>query len=386
MVKKMISKFRAKVLPTPTVDLEHKDMFRLAMGHSGIGMALIAKNGKWLKANQAICDILGYSENELLHIDFQTVTHPDDLQADLIFLTQLLAGDIQTYHMEKRYFHKDGQLIWVKLTVSLVRDDDDQPLYFISQIQDISEQKKASQALLSAKQEMEEFSYRITHDLRSPLSSMDYVMSMIANCIEDEEYQKALSTAKAAQTGITKLSDLVTSVLDVSKIKLQDEPVQSVDVSDMVYNALGALSHMKDFVRLDIETYFDYIGEINTKPLKFMQIVDNFLSNAIKYQDTTRANSFIKISTYSANNVFVFEVYDNGLGVDEQYRDKLFNMFERFHPKASYGTGLGLYMVKKSAEMLGGNVSYSTPDCAVGSIFRVSLPLNKRSLDGTIAR
>ena len=154
----------------------------------------------------------------------------------------------------------------------------------------------------------------------------------------------------------------------------------------MVYNALGALSHMKDFVRLDIETYFDYIGEINTKPLKFMQIVDNFLSNAIKYQDTTRANSFIKISTYSANNVFVFEVYDNGLGVDEQYRDKLFNMFERFHPKASYGTGLGLYMVKKSAEMLGGNVSYSTPDCAVGSIFRVSLPLNKRSLDGTIAR
>tara|TARA_R110000744_G_scaffold93384_12_gene180442 strand:- start:26772 stop:27932 length:1161 start_codon:yes stop_codon:yes gene_type:complete len=386
MVKKMISKFRAKVLPTPTVDLEHKDMFRLAMEHSGIGMALIAKNGKWLKANQAICDILGYSENELLHIDFQTVTHPDDLQADLIFLTQLLAGDIQTYHMEKRYFHKDGQLIWVKLTVSLVRDDDDQPLYFISQIQDISEQKKASQALLSAKQEMEEFSYRITHDLRSPLSSMDYVMSMIANCIEDEEYQKALSTAKAAQTGITKLSDLVTSVLDVSKIKLQDEPVQSVDVSDMVYNALGALSHMKDFVRLDIETYFDYIGEINTKPLKFMQIVDNFLSNAIKYQDTTRANSFIKISTYSANNVFVFEVYDNGLGVDEQYRDKLFNMFERFHPKASYGTGLGLYMVKKSAEMLGGNVSYSTPDCAVGSIFRVSLPLNKRSLDGTIAR
>jgi len=386
MVKKMISKFRAKVLPTPTVDLEHKDMFRLAMEHSGIGMALIAKNGKWLKANQAICDILGYSENELLHIDFQTVTHPDDLQADLIFLTQLLAGDIQTYHMEKRYFHKDGQLIWVKLTVSLVRDDDDQPLYFISQIQDISEQKKASQALLSAKQEMEEFSYRITHDLRSPLSSMDYVMSMIANSIEDEEYQKALSTAKAAQTGITKLSDLVTSVLDVSKIKLQDEPVQSVDVSDMVYNALGALSHMKDFVRLDIETYFDYIGEINTKPLKFMQIVDNFLSNAIKYQDTTRANSFIKISTYSANNVFVFEVYDNGLGVDEQYRDKLFNMFERFHPKASYGTGLGLYMVKKSAEMLGGNVSYSTPDCAVGSIFRVSLPLNKRSLDGTIAR
>ena len=96
MVKKIISKFRERILSAPQVDLGHKDMFRLAMEHSAIGMALIAPDGTWLKVNKAVCNIVGYSERELLAIDFQTITHPDDLQADLTFVKQLLANDIQT--------------------------------------------------------------------------------------------------------------------------------------------------------------------------------------------------------------------------------------------------------------------------------------------------
>ncbi|QHJ11675.1 putative diguanylate cyclase DgcE [Paraglaciecola mesophila] len=375
MVKKIIGKFRERLLASPQVDLEHKDMFRLAMEHSGIGMALIAPDGTWLKVNQAICNIVGYCEQELLAIDFQTITHPEDLQADLTFLKQLLANDIQTYNMEKRYFHKSGSLIWAKLTVSLVRDEARQPLYFISQIQDITAQKKSSEALLLAKQEMEEFAYRITHDLRSPLSSMDYVMKMVANYINKGDLPNALKTVQSTQNGIAKLSELVCSVLDVSKIKLQDEASQAVDVSLIVYDTLEALCHMENFARLDIKTQFEYIGSLHTKPNKFTQIVDNFISNAIKYQDTSKANSFIRVFTYKAGDEFVLEVQDNGLGVPAVHRDKLFQMFERFHPKASIGTGLGLYMVKKSADLLGGHLSYSVPESEEGSIFRFSLPL-----------
>ncbi|MDO6840469.1 PAS domain S-box protein [Paraglaciecola chathamensis] len=380
MVKKIISKFRERILPAHQVDLGHKDMFRLAMEHSGIGMALIAPDGTWLKVNQAICNIVGYSERELLAIDFQTITHPDDLQADLIFVKRLLANDIQTYNMEKRYFHKSGSLIWTKLTVSLVRDEVLQPLYFISQIQDITAQKKSSEALLLAKQEMEEFAYRITHDLRSPLSSMNYVMNMVAEYIKEGDLPKALKTLQASQNGIAKLSELVSGVLDVSKIKLQDETSLPVDVSDVVYETLDALSHMENFARLDIKTQFEYIGTLQTKPNKFIQIVDNFISNAIKYQDTSKANSFIRVVTYKTKHEFVLEVQDNGLGVPSIHRDKLFQMFERFHPKASIGTGLGLYMVKKSADLLGGHLSYSVPESGDGSIFRFSLPLPSNAI------
>ncbi|WP_158771252.1 PAS domain S-box protein [Paraglaciecola sp. L1A13] len=374
MVKKVIDKLRWNPSSFPKVNLENKNMFRLAMEHSGIGMALIAPDGTWLKVNQAICDIVGYTASELVKLDFQTITHPDDLEDDLTLLKQLLGGEIQTYNLDKRYFHKNGQLIWAKLTVSLVRDDDQQPLYFISQIQDITAQKKASDELSLANQEMEEFSYRLTHDLCSPLSSMEYVMEMAAKYIEDGDLPNALKTVRITQAGITKLSDLVESVLDVSKIKLQEEDNLPVDVPVVVYKALEALSYMQNYSRLDIETRFDYIGSINTKPQKFMQIIDNLISNAIKYQDTRKPNSFVRISTYKIDGDFILEVRDNGLGVDEIYRDKLFTMFERFHPEASFGTGLGLYMVKKSADILGGSLAYSAPEVGKGSIFRLTLP------------
>ena len=163
---------------------------------------------------------------------------------------------------------------------------------------------------------------------------------MAAKYIEDGDLPNALKTVRVTQAGITKLSDLVEGVLDVSKIKLQEENSQPVDVPVVVYKALEALSYMQNYSRLDIETRFDYIGSINTKPQKFMQIIDNFISNAIKYQDTSKPNSFVRISTYMIDGDFVLEVRDNGLGVDEIYRDKLFTMFERFHPEASFGTGL----------------------------------------------
>jgi PAS domain S-box-containing protein len=375
MVKTIITQFRERILAAPQVDLGHKDMFRLAMEHSGIGMALIALDGTWLKVNQAICNIVGYSEAELLAINFQTITHLDDLESDLIFVNQLLADDIQTYNMEKRYFHKSGSLIWAKLTVSLVRDEAKKPLYFISQIQDITAQKTSSEELFLAKQEMEEFAYRITHDLRSPLNSMDYVIDMVAEYIRKGDLPKALKTLQATQKGISKLSDLISGVLDVTKIKLQDEAPRPVDVAGMVNETLDSLRHMKNFVRLNIETQFEYTGILHTKPNKFSQVVDNLISNAIKYQDTSEANSFIRVITYKNDHEFVFEVRDNGLGVPTIYRDKLFQMFERFHPKASVGAGLGLYMVKKSADSLGGQLSYVVPECGNGSIFRFSLPL-----------
>ncbi|RMH52106.1 MAG: PAS domain S-box protein [Bacteroidetes bacterium] len=126
---------------------ESEERFRQAFDFAAIGMALVGPDGRWLKVNRAVCDLLGYTEDELLRIDFQTITHPDDLEADLDLVRQMLDGTIQTYQMEKRYFHKNGAIVWALLSVSLVRDHDGTPLYFISQIQDITERKQAEAAL-----------------------------------------------------------------------------------------------------------------------------------------------------------------------------------------------------------------------------------------------
>lgn len=125
-----------------------EEQFRSAFDYAAIGMALVGLDGRWLKVNDALCRIVGYSEAELLPKTFQDITHPDDLDADLGFVRQVLAGEIKTYQMEKRYFHKLGYVVWVLLSVSLVRETDGQPLHFIAQIQDITLRKKVEDALM----------------------------------------------------------------------------------------------------------------------------------------------------------------------------------------------------------------------------------------------
>lgn len=120
--------------------------FASAFEYAAIGMALVSPDGRWLKVNRALCEVVGYSEAELSSRTFQDITHPDDLEADLRQVRRMLAGEIQTYQMEKRYFHKQGHVIWILLNVSLVRNEAGEPLYFISQIQDISRRKEAEAA------------------------------------------------------------------------------------------------------------------------------------------------------------------------------------------------------------------------------------------------
>lgn len=124
---------------------ESETRFRNAMEYSAIGMALVAPNGGWQQVNQSLCHTLGFPADELKKLTFQQITHPDDLNSDLQQLERLVAGEIMTYTIEKRYFRKDGEIVWTRLTVSMVRDAERLPLYFIAQIVDISELKQSEQ-------------------------------------------------------------------------------------------------------------------------------------------------------------------------------------------------------------------------------------------------
>ena len=117
-------------------------------------MALVAPDGKWLRVNRSVCEITGYSEEELLQRSFQDITHPDDLDLDLANVHKMLAGEINDYQMEKRYYHKNGAIVWVLLSVSLVRDKKERPRFFISQIQDITTRKESERQLEAAAAEI----------------------------------------------------------------------------------------------------------------------------------------------------------------------------------------------------------------------------------------
>ncbi|MEO6739046.1 MAG: PAS domain S-box protein [Chthoniobacteraceae bacterium] len=126
---------------------ESEARFRAIFELAAVGVALVSKDGAWLDVNQRLCDIVGYTREELLGLTFQDITHPDDLDADLGHVRQMLAGDIRTYAMEKRYIRRGGGIVWIALTVSLVRETSGAPKYFISVIENITERKRTEEAL-----------------------------------------------------------------------------------------------------------------------------------------------------------------------------------------------------------------------------------------------
>ena len=126
---------------------ESEERFRSAFDYAPIGMALVTPDGRWLQVNRSLCEILGYSEAELLATDFQTITHPEDVPVAEVHINQLLAGKIASHQMEKRYVHQKGHFVWSFLSISLARDAQDRSLRLIFQIQDITDRKRAQERL-----------------------------------------------------------------------------------------------------------------------------------------------------------------------------------------------------------------------------------------------
>jgi PAS domain S-box-containing protein len=143
--------------PTPESD----SLFESAFHHAAIGMALVAPSGNFLKVNHALCQITGYSKEELLERTFQDITHPEDVANDVANAAKMLRGETTTYQMEKRYFHKNGAIVWVLLSVSLVRNSKGEACFFISQIQDITARKENERRLGEAAAEIK----RLQHSL-----------------------------------------------------------------------------------------------------------------------------------------------------------------------------------------------------------------------------
>ncbi|WP_338815675.1 PAS domain S-box protein (plasmid) [Bernardetia sp. Wsw4-3y2] len=129
-----------------------KELFRQTFEFAPNGMALISLEGKWVQVNQQVCNMLNYTKEELSKLTFQDITHPEDLDLDLKLLEELLAGKRESYQMEKRYFDKSSNLVWALLSVSMMKDETGKPLYFVSQLTNITEKKNyQKQHLLKTK-------------------------------------------------------------------------------------------------------------------------------------------------------------------------------------------------------------------------------------------
>src|SRR5215213_7350179 len=126
---------------------EARDRFRSIFDHAPIGVAMVSLEGRYLQVNRSLCEILGYTEEELRALTWQEITHPDDLATSSAYARRIVEAEFPKYHLDKRFLHADGHTVWASLSVSLVRDAEGEPLYFVSQIQDVTERKKVEKVI-----------------------------------------------------------------------------------------------------------------------------------------------------------------------------------------------------------------------------------------------
>ncbi len=361
-------------------------MFRDAFRFSPAGMALVALDGKWLKVNASICQIVGYSEEELLALTFQDITHKDDLNDDLCYVQQMLSGEIENYQMEKRYLHKQGQIVWVQLTVSLVKDNAGKPLFFISQIQNITglkllqEAKIARIAADSANRAKSDFLANMSHELRTPLNSVIGFSEVLQDQIFGELNQKQQEYVNNINGSGKHLLSLINDILDIAKIESgkMELDLSTFLLKDAINSAMCMFKEkaMRHALKLAFEIEPNAGTEIEADPLKLKQILFNLLSNAVKF---TPDGGSVSVSARRDGDFIEIAVADSGIGIKEEDLSKLFQTFtqlESGYTKEFEGTGLGLALTRQLVELHGGSI-WVESEIGKGSKFMFVIPIRQ---------
>ncbi len=283
---------------------ESEERFRSAYEHAAIGMALISLDGRWLQVNRSLCEMLGYTEQELLAATSRDITHPGDLNTDIEYSRRLISGEIRSYQTEKRYFHKLGYVVWVRLSASLVRDADDKPLYGIAQIEDITERKRAEEALMEIRDAERRRIARDLHDLvLQDLVSLVQAMQAVqvtSGASQDRAYEEEVRILRRA-----------TKTMRETILDLHSEGRQP-----FVRTVESLVEHNRQMVQereLRLEVHEGFPEDLPERvSIELLRVVQEALVNVRRHSE---ADS-VTVSLQARDREVCAEVYDDGRGFD----------------------------------------------------------------------
>ncbi len=341
--------------------------FSAAFFHSPVGIALASLDGKFAETNSALLSFLGYTKEELLEMSIFEVSLPEDKQDLINLFSSLKIGEIDSIFKESRYVHKNGQVIWGAMATSLIRAEDNHPMYFMIQIKNISERKRgeadlkhsnekltsALEFLTNQNKQLEEFNQIVSHNLRAPISNLITILELMeesADPLEKEEYFVHLKSliANAFQT----LEDLI----EVVKIrKNQDIEKQVIDLEEVTEKMKSMLYGQISRQNAEIVSDFSAANKLFFPKIYLESILLNLLSNCLKYAKPNE-EPFIQIQTFPSGKDIILSISDNGLGLDlNKHGQHIFKMHKVFHRNKG-GKGIGLFLVKNQIESQGGTI------------------------------
>lgn len=363
-----------------------EEQFRHAFEYTAVGMALAAVDGRFWRVNRALCDMLGYTDAQMLAIRIADITHADDWPALQQAFQHALAGEQISFRLENRYWHQHGRLLWGYLSVTLLRDEAGAPLRFILQLQDVTERKRMedelrqeralladrvserTEALSKANAELsravrlkDEFLAIMSHELRTPLN---VVLGMSSALLEggygdlpDDQH----TAVERIESNGRHLLHLITDILDLSEIgagrwEVSKHPFQ---VESVCQAALRLLNHTLHHKQLTVITRFDSAAAtLYADERRVKQMLVHLISNASKF---TPEGGRIGISTEGAleEGTLSFSVWDTGIGMPREGMERLFLPFTQADSSLARrydGAGVGLSLIYHIVHMHGGSL------------------------------
>ncbi|MCY4524083.1 MAG: PAS domain-containing sensor histidine kinase [Halobacteriovoraceae bacterium] len=354
-----------------------EDRYKDIITYSLSGMIVITPEGRIITVNKIIEDIFGYKKKELIGMPIEILV-PDEIK-------EIHPGHVQFYisNPEVRYMgigrdlygkHKNGSKVWVEVGLRPVYLNNH--MFVISSVTDISYRKKIEEQIREKTNELEEFAYRISHDLKAPLLSVYGLADCITEDLNDKNYSDVAENAKKIKSLTHNLQTMVRKILILTKADLKNEEYKSFDFENYISLAKQKFLKIAKDKKVKIESHFGHEKDLLIQPIRMSQILDNIVSNAIKYSCDERKRKFVKIYTKNDSNDFHIKIEDNGIGIAEEKKDEVFSMFSRFHKDSASGTGLGLYMVQKLVKKMNGEIKLDSS--GKGSVFNLKFSLDPK--------
>ncbi len=359
--------------------VESEQKFRIAFESSPMPQALTDSQGRFVQVNQAYCELFGYSESELEKMTFFDVTHEDDKLASAEYLRSLNSRETRLIRAEKKYVAKDGRTIYALLAVSSIVSETGEFKYNLAQIIDLTERvlqerliRHHALELTRSNTELSQYAHVVAHDIREPLRMVTSFVELLTKHYGQKFDEQAKEFAHYAIDGAQRAQELIHDLLSFAKVTQIDEIEVQVELAKILEKVEASLKTAIEQSGAQFE-YKDLPESVPGVEAHLVQVFQNLFSNSIKYRSASSPKISVQVQARAKD--FLFQVEDNGLGIEPQYRERVFQMFKRLHARKDYpGTGIGLAIVKKIIESRGGQIWIESPESKSGSRFVFTWP------------
>jgi len=350
-----------------TLRASEADLHRAqAVGH--IGSWRLDPTQNRLTWSEETHRIFGVPQGEpLTYEGFLACVHPEDREAVEAAWQAALEG--QPYDIEHRIV-TNGETRWVRERAELEVDARGRPRGGIGTAQDITERKQTADALQARNEELVRFAYTVSHDLKSPLVTIQSFLGFLEQDIEKGDAERVKTDFGYLRRAATKMLDLLEELLELSRVGRKMNPPEDVAFTDLVHAALDAVAGQVAERRVQVDVAPAAVLLRGDRP-RLTEVFQNLLDNAVKFLGDQPAPR-IEVGVEETGTERVFYVRDNGLGIDPRHQGKLFGLFEKLHPGLP-GTGMGLALVKRIVEVHGGRIWAESAGPGQGATFRFTL-------------